>query len=131
LFWDLLWASLFGVLIGMALWLVLRRGGRARKTHKAALVLIPAALGAGSWAVLAPAGASVSAVLFGDAAPPAHAVAVVEASGEKVLWTDISQEVWAVGGSGGQPTDLYGQRAVFVSPSFPPDNCLNRVEFKA
>jgi uncharacterized membrane protein len=133
LLWDLLWLALFG--IAPLLWGIgLRRRSHARSNR---LMLSPAALAVSVLASsviasLPPPDGGPVMVMFGPGTTPQAAFSATLALDAKILWTDPSQQLWAVEmPSGTQAASFYALGAIRVSDNIVPLACLDWFAAKA
>lgn len=128
LFWDLLWFAVFGM-IPAALGLVMRRargGGPGGKAMTSPLAMVLAVAVAGPLAALPAPNDGTVMVLFGPGTTPQQAYAAMQSVNGRVLWTDPSDQLWAIDvSSGGNPAELYSRGAMLVSNSILPAGCFN------
>jgi uncharacterized membrane protein len=126
LLWDLLWLAAFGI-VPLVLGLALRSSERTRPSLLSApLALVLAIAVSAPLAALPPPGSDIVMVLFHPGAEPAHALAAIRATGSELIWTDPSQQLWAVrAGEGSDRNALYGYGALLVSNSILPAGCLD------
>lgn len=130
LFWDLLWLGLFGIVPFAIGWLK-RRGGPRRppQVASAPLALVLAIAVSGPLAALPPTQDGTALVLFRPDIAPGQAMAAIRSVDGRLLWTDPSQQLWAVElGDGNGANGLYRHGALLVSSSILPLGCLNWFE---
>jgi uncharacterized membrane protein len=129
LFWDLLWFSVFGIAFIVAGWLLRRRGGasgtgNSGRAPAAALVLL--AIASGAVAGRPASDSPAVLVVFGPGTTPGQAMQAVTSVSGRLLWTDSSDQVWAIDLPHDAPTsELYRRGALFVSRSWLPAGCVN------
>lgn len=127
--WDLIWLFLFG-LVPMLAGMALRRTPPKRNVLLASpLALVSAVLISGIIAATPPAGQGPVLVLFRPGVTPAEAMAAITTLNATLLWTDPSEQVWAVE----LPPDalansFYRHGAMFVSKSMFPVGCFDRIK---
>ncbi len=128
LLWDLLWLGLFGI-IPLVAGILMRRTGpsQGRRLLSSPLALVLAVALAGPWAALpSPRTDNMVMVVFRPGVTPAEAMAGVAASGGSLVWSDSSDQIWAVAlPEGHAPGALYGHGALLVSNSILPAGCLD------
>ncbi len=127
LLWDLLWFAVFG-LVPLAVGILHRRGkddaGARLVSSPLALVLAVAMAGPIS-ALPAPRQDAVM-VLFRPEIAPSQAFAAMQAVGGSLVWTDESQQLWAMRLSPERnAAELYRYGALLVSNSTIPAGCLD------
>lgn len=128
LLWDLLWLAAFGI-VPLLCGLSLRRPRRSAANN--GLMIAPWTLAAsvvlasGVAAVPPPSGGPVM-VLFGPGTTPQAAFAATQAMGARLIWTDPSQQLWAVEMDPGvPPAGFLARGAIMVSDSIVPLGCLD------
>lgn len=129
LFWDLLWFAVFGVVPLLLGWMLHRRArvgqGRARATNSPLALVLAVAI-AGPWAALPAPNDGTVMVLFRPDITPPQAFAAMRSVEGRVLWTDATEQLWAIDiSTGGNPANLYGQGAMLVSNSILPAGCFD------
>ncbi|WP_108397001.1 DUF2243 domain-containing protein [Devosia submarina] len=133
LLWDLVWLAVFG-LVPLVWGIALRR---RIDTRSKGLMLSPAALTLGVLASAAvasmpPPGGGPVMVMFGPNVTPQAAFSATQALDAKILWTDPSQQLWALEvPSDTQATGFYALGAVLVSNNIVPLGCLDWFAAKA
>jgi uncharacterized membrane protein len=131
LFWDLLWFAVFGLVPVVIGWLTRRRkrGGGARRVMSSPVALVLAVAVAGPLAALpAPSDGTVM-VLFRPGITSRQAFIAMQAVEGRVLWTDPSEQLWAISMPDyGDTSQLYGYGAMLVSNSILPAGCLNWIK---
>lgn len=125
LVWDLLWLAVFG-LLPLGWGLLLRRRDHSGPTLAAApLALALSVLVSGSVASLPAPGDGPVMVLFAPGTTPQVAMAATQELGARVVWTNPSEQLWAVEMDGGDPTRFYAHGAIVVSNSILPAGCFD------
>lgn len=126
LFWDLLWFAVFG-LVPLVLGVVMRRGkNRFERVASSPLALVLAVGVAGPLAALPAPTDGPTLVLFRPGVTPAEALQVVQSVDGRLVWSDASDQLWAIElPEGADPTQLYGRCALLVSDSMLPVGCLD------
>ncbi len=127
LVWDLLWFVLFG-LVPVALgWLLRRRRGAGRgRIMSSPLALVLAVAVTGPIAALPPPQQSMVMVMFRPGMSSAQSLAALQAVGGRLVWSDPSDQVWAVDlPPDADARDLYLNGALLVSNSILPAACFN------
>jgi uncharacterized membrane protein len=126
LFWDLLWFVVFGVLfIAAGWWLRGMSGGGRSRGHRGPAALTGLVLAMGAGAAISPAGDMVL-VVFRPGLPPAQALAAVASVDGELVWSDPSDQVWAVAmPEEASVFELYRNGALLVGGSLLPAGCLN------
>jgi uncharacterized membrane protein len=128
LLWDLLWLMAFGLV--PLLWGLLMRRHKI-PTANNRLMAPPWTLAAGvflasivaTWP--APSNGPVM-VLFAPGTTPQAALSAMQAMGAELIWTDPSQQLWAVQMSAGAPpAGFFAHGAIMVSDSIVPLGCLD------
>ena len=126
LIWDLGWLAAFG--ITPLVWgLAIRQHGKTtNKLMSSPLALTFAVLASGIGASLPVQNDGPTMVLFGPGTTPHAAMSAMQSLGGLVVWTDPSQQLWAVKMSGGaDPMEFYGRGAILVGHSIFPAGCFN------
>ena len=133
LLWDLAWAAIFGVVFIIVGWLIRSRGGargEGRYAAPAAVVLLALTGAAGS--ALPPRDQSMAVVVFRPGITPAEAFVAMSSVGGRLVWSDASDQVWAIDlPEDARTFELYRRGALMVSNSFLPVGCLNWFEVPA
>jgi uncharacterized membrane protein len=127
LLWDLLWLAIFGIVPAVLGWM-LRRSGTPRRGKLASspLALVLAVAVAGPIASLPAPQDSTVMVLFHPDVTPQQAFVAMQAVGGRLLWTDASEQLWAIDVSeAGDTAALYQHGALLVSNSILPAGCLD------
>lgn len=128
LVWDLLWLAAFG-LLPLVFGLALRRTSPSTTDNR--LLLSPAALAisviaSGAIASLPAPTDGAAMVMFSPTITPHAAFAATQALGAQILWTDPSQQLWAVQMPPGTlPSEFYALGAMVVSDTIVPLGCLD------
>ena len=127
LFWDLLWFVVFGVAFVAAGWLIRPAGGTPRRRNGAApAALVALAILTGAGAALPPNANSTVLVVFRPGLPPERAASALASTGGRLVWSDPSDQVWAVSlPDDARLLDLYRNGALLVGGSFLPAGCIN------
>ena len=126
LFWDLLWLAVFGIVPVVAGLLLRRRSSGNRRAMSSPLALVLAVLVAAPLAALPAPGQSSVMVLFRPDISAGHALAAIQQSGARLVWSDPGNQLWAVDlGEGGNAGALYRHGALLVSNSILPLGCLD------
>lgn len=126
LFWDLLWFVLFGLVPLIVGWLMRRSGGDGDRAPRAPVALALAALVAGPLAALPPPQDDMVMILFRPGVPPADALAAIAEAEGRFVWSDPSEQVFAVDFSAGGNTGvLYRRGALLVGNSILPAGCFD------
>ena len=128
LFWDLLWFAAFGVVPVVVGWMMRRGNGRGAgaRVMTSPLALVLAVAVAGPLAALPSPSDGTVMVLFRPGTTPQQAFAAVRAVDGRLLWTDPSDQLWAIDISdGGNSSKLYRYGAMLVSNSILPAGCFN------
>lgn len=127
LVWDLLWLALFGIVPAVVGWLLRRDGrGTGRRALGSPVALALAVAVAGPLAALpAPADTTI-VVLFRPGISQAQAFAAMDAVDGRLVWSDSSEQVWAIDlATGGDSSLLYRHGALLVSNSLLPAGCFD------
>ena len=133
LLWDLLWLAVFG--IAPLLWGITLR----RQTPKPANRLLSSPITLAAGVFLASAVASLptpndgtTMVLFAPGTTPQAAFSATQALGARIIWTDASQQLWAVDmPPGTQAAGFLAFGAIMVSDTIVPVGCLDWFAAKA
>lgn len=128
LLWDLLWLGAFGLVPLLAGFAMRRSSGHVSDSRlmTAPLALTLAVLAAGVVAASPSTDDGPVMVLFSPGSTPQSAMAATRRLGARVLWTDPSQQLWAVDvAPGGDPAWFYANGAILVSHSILPAGCLD------
>ncbi|WEX09127.1 DUF2243 domain-containing protein [Chelativorans sp. AA-79] len=128
LFWDLSWFLLFGVAFVAAGLFLRSRGGSGDgvRAGPAALTLLALVMGGG--AALPPPRDAELLVVFRPGLSPADALSAVARVEGRLVWTDPSDQVWAIVlPEQARLLDLYRNGALLVSGSPVVAGCLNWV----
>lgn len=127
LFWDVLWLGAFG-LVPLAIGWLVRAGGpdHTRRIMSSPLALVLAVAVAAPLAALPAPGDGPVMVLFRPGISPAEAAAAMQAVGGRLVWTDPSQQLWALDlPANGDLNRLYAHGALLVSNAILPAGCLD------
>ena len=127
LVWDLAWFIVFGILPLAVGWLLRtdKPGCGARPGAAATLTVL--ILAGGTWASLPPAGLTQGPLLvvFRPGVTPGQAAAAMNAVAGRLVWSDPSDQVWAIEvPEGTNALRLYAQGALVVGGSLLPAGCL-------
>lgn len=128
LLWDLLWLGAFGLVPLLAGFAMRRKSRNASGSRlmTAPLALTLAVLAAGVVAASPSSNDGPVMVLFGPGTSPQSAMAATHRVGARLLWTDPSQQLWALDMvPGSDPAWFYANGAILVSHSILPAGCLD------
>jgi hypothetical protein len=93
------------------------------------LALVSAVLISGTIAAMPAPGNGPVLVMFRPDIAPAEAMAAIADLNATLIWTDTSEQVWAVElPAEAQPRSFYRHGALFVSNSMPPAGCLEWIK---
>jgi uncharacterized membrane protein len=132
--WDLVWLAAFGAVPLLTGWLLNQRDRPQRPTRvtTAPLALVFAVLASGAIASRPQPGDGQVMVLFAPGTSPQAAYAAVRAARTQLIWTDPSQQLWAVEmPSDGDTAQFYWHGAILVSNSILPLGCFDWVRRSA
>lgn len=124
LVWDLAWLAIFGI-VPLIAGLVLLRSGSAGRARWAPPGLVVLCLISGAVAAVPASPSSIVMVVFRPDTSPMQAYAGLEAADGRLVWTDASQQLWAVelpGGSNGSA--FYKHGALLITNSSFLAGCL-------
>lgn len=131
LFWDLLWFFVFGIAFILA-GFRLRPGSTGGKSRRAVPTTLAGLIIAGGVVAAIPlsdAEELALVVVFLPGTTPAAAHDAISSIDGRLLWTDSSDQIWAIdvppGTSG---ASLYGRGAMLVSGTLLSQGCLNWIE---
>jgi uncharacterized membrane protein len=129
LLWDLLWLAVFGILPAVSGWLLQTRRPTRHRLLTSPIALVLAALIAAPMAAIPSPRQTTAIVLFRPGISPGEAAAAIGTVGASIVWTDPTNQIWAVDfANGGDPNRLYLEGALMVSTSFLAGGCAGWVK---
>lgn len=126
--WDIFWVVVFGLVPLLAGWLIRSDDGGPRRRRFAGPLMLSAVLLAGGAAAsfpLADRGEGPIIVVFMPGTTPSSAYAAMASVDGRLIWSDRTDQVWAIEIPNGRATSLYGRGALLVSNSLVPLGCLD------
>ncbi|ARO34229.1 hypothetical protein NXC14_PC00696 (plasmid) [Rhizobium sp. NXC14] len=129
LLWDVMWLSVFGVIPFLAGIALRRKPPKRNLLLTSPLALVSAVLISGTIDAMPAPGNGPVLVMFRPDVAPAEAMAAIATLKATLLWTDPSEQVWAVElPPGAHPSSFYQQGSLFVSKSIVPAGCFDRIK---
>lgn len=126
LFWDLAWFAVFGVLpLLLAVYWLKVRPSTHNRVLSSPLALVLAVCVAGPSALIPPPQSNTVMVMFQPGMSTARAMDAIDSVEGTILWTDHTQQVWAIRlDEPPRSLELYRRGALIVGNSILPTGCF-------